>query len=345
MAEVRPSPLLEKQRIFASRDPDEAGAFLRGKEFRFELPRGTAKQLDMRINGIYLPGLYVGYIQYGAPAEVRTGPARNDYWLQLPIAEPIEFTVGRQCVACDPGRAVVSSPPHGLLIRTKGAGARLNISLTAATLNRQLAGLLGATPTVPLEFAPALDLTTGHGRSLAQHVRLAVIAFERAGAMPWDAITASLFEQFIMHRLLLSHPNNYSERLRAQDRSLIPRDLRRAIEFMHANLAAPITVADIADASGIAGRTLFQYFRDFHRTSPMRYMRDARFEKAHDALRQAQPDEGVAEIAIRLGFLHLGRFAIEYRKRFGEAPSVTLRRQKRGASRPRNGTNAGLLQG
>ena len=72
----------------------------------------------------------------------------------------------------------------------------------------------------------------------------------------------------------------YTELLQRRERSITPRDLRRAIDYMEANLAAPITVADIAEASGIAGRTLFQYFRDFRATSPMRYLRDARFEKA-----------------------------------------------------------------
>jgi AraC-like DNA-binding protein len=324
MTNFRLQPLLEKQRVFRSRDPDEARAFLRSKQFRFDLPRRVAGQLDLRINGVYLPGLYVGYIQYGATAEVRTNPARNDYWLQLPIREPFEITIAHECITCGPDRAAISSPTSGLLIRTTGSGARFNISLTASALTRQLAGLLGATPTVPLEFEPAMDLTTGYGRSLAQYVRLAVADFERAGSMPWDAITISLFEQFIMCRLLLSHPNNYTELLQGREPSLTPRDLRRAIDYMHANVAAPITIADIAEASGIAGRTLFQYFRDFRGTSPMRYLRDARFEKVQEALKRGQAEESVAQVARRWGFSHLGRFAVEYRKRFGESPSDVL---------------------
>jgi len=327
MLNFHPRPLLERQRIFRSREPDEPRAFLRGKEFRFDLSRRVARQLDLQINGIYLPGLYVGYIQYGSPAEIRAGPTRTDYWLQLPIREQIEFTVARQCIVCDPGRAAVSSPTNGLLIRTQGSGARYNISLTAAALTRQLAALLGTTPPLPLEFAPSMDLTVGYGRSLAQCVHLAVMDFERAGSMPWDAITTSLFEQFIMCRLLLSHPNNYIESLRRRERSLTPRDLRRAIDYMHANLAAPITIADIAEAAGIAGRTLFQYFRQFRSTTPMSYLRDARFEKVRDALQRADPEEGVAPIAIKWGFAHLGRFAVEYRLRFGESPSQTLGRR------------------
>src|SRR5258708_37544837 len=100
MASFRSMPLLEKQRIFHSRDPDEARAFLRGKEFRFDFSHRAAKQLDMRINGIYLPSIYIGYIQYGSPAEIRTNPAPNDYWLPIPIQEQIARTVAPEGLAC-----------------------------------------------------------------------------------------------------------------------------------------------------------------------------------------------------------------------------------------------------
>jgi AraC-like DNA-binding protein len=318
-------PLLEHNRIFHSRDPDEARAFLGSKHFELSLSRRTAKQLDLRINGIYLPNVYVGYIQYGSPAQIDTSPTRDDFWLQIPVQEPLEITIGRECIACSPQRAAVSSPTHGLRIRTSNSGARINISVNAAALIRQLAGLLGDAPGAPLEFAPAMDLATGHGRMLAQHLWLAITDFEKTGRMPWDAATTGLFEQFVMCRMLLSHPNNYTEPLRRRERSLTPRDLRRAIDYMHAHVDAPITVADIAAASGIAGRTLFQYFRDFRGTSPMRYLRDVRFERVRDALRRARPEEGVAEVARRWGFSHMGRFAVEYRKRFGESPSDAVR--------------------
>lgn len=329
MARECPAALLETQRIFGSRDPDEARAFLRTKEFRFDLSRRVAKHLDLRINGIYLPGIYVGYIQYGSPAEIRTNPAYNKFWLELPINQVIEFGIAGQSIACGPERAAVSSPMHDLVIRTKGTGARLNVAMTVSALSRQLAGLLGEAPAAPLELAPFMDLTAGYGCSLAQQIRLAVMDLQRAGWMRWDAIAVSMFEQFVMCRLLLSHPNNYSEALRRRERALTPRDLRRALDYMHANLTAPITVADIAEASGIAGRTLFQYFRDFRGTTPMRYLREARFEKVRDALRKPQADERVAEIVTRCGFSHLGRFASEYRGRFGESPSETLHRSRR----------------
>jgi AraC-like DNA-binding protein len=49
-------------------------------------------------------------------------------------------------------------------------------------------------------------------------------------------------------------------------------------------------------------------------------------ERAHLDLQHAQPgDTSVAALAARWGFTHLGRFAVEYRRRYGHSPSQTLR--------------------
>jgi len=59
----------------------------------------------------------------------------------------------------------------------------------------------------------------------------------------------------------------------------------------------------------------------------MRYLRHVRLERAHQELVQAQPGETtVTRTAGRWGFTHLGRFASEYRRAFGELPSTFLSR-------------------
>ena len=117
--------------------------------------------------------------------------------------------------------------------------------------------------------------------------------------------------------------------LQRTEKRIVPRDVKRAVDYMRAQLDAPITVADITAASGIAGRTLFKHFQEFHGISPMRYLRNARLEKAREALARAHPGESITEIAMSWGFSHMGRFSVEYRKRFGERPSDSLRRRSR----------------
>ena len=57
------------------------------------------------------------------------------------------------------------------------------------------------------------------------------------------------------------------------------------------------------------------------------YLRGTRMERTHRDLQGAEPGDGVsvAALAAKWGFTHLGRFAVDYRRRFGTYPSQTLR--------------------
>jgi AraC-like DNA-binding protein len=114
-----------------------------------------------------------------------------------------------------------------------------------------------------------------------------------------------------------------------------PRGVKRAIDYMHANLDAPITLADLVAVAGVPGRTLFHHFRAFKGVAPMRYLRDRRFEQARRALLSAGQEENVTAIAVRWGFSHMSRFAAEYRRRFGESPSTTLAAARSATGYPR----------
>jgi transcriptional regulator GlxA family with amidase domain len=56
-----------------------------------------------------------------------------------------------------------------------------------------------------------------------------------------------------------------------------------------------------------------------------------RLKLVRDELLRSGPDANVTAVAMRHGFVHLGRFSAQYRVAFGELPSATLRR-KRAAS-------------
>ena len=322
------APLLGRHRIFHSRDADETQAFLHRKNFRCNFRREKTGELDACFNGIYMPALYVGYVHYGSlPVEFSPAPVRNEYWIQLPLRGQIEATIGRDSVDCNPTRATIASPVHEKCFFISSAGsARIQAALPKGALMGQLAALLGEPPDGSLDFAPALDLASGHGRSLARYLLLAAIDLDQPDSVLLNPLTMSLFEQLIMTGLLLSHPHNYSDRLNGRTWSIAPRDVKRAIDYMQSRLDAPVTLADLVAASGVPGRTLFQHFRDSKGTSPMRYLRNARFEKVRQALVQAENEDSVTAIAMAWGFSHMGRFAVDYRARFGESPSDTLRK-------------------
>jgi len=325
------APLLEHLRIFHSRNAEETRAFLGGKAYRFDIEREDAANLDARINGVYMSGVYVGYVQYGdAAVALSPGRERSDYWLQLPLNGRLAARVGRERVACDPTRGAIASPAHeACSFRSDPGSARIQVALSGAAVAGQLGALLGEPPPAPVVFVPAIDLAGGPGRSLSRCILMAVADLEQAGSVLWSAATVRAFEQFLVTALLESHRHNYSEALGRPGRSISPRDVKRAVDFIEANLEEAIDLASIVAAAGVPGRTLFQHFRDCRGVAPMQYLRNARFRRVRQALLEADPEEGVTAIALRCGFTHMGRFAVEYRRRFGESPSATLARRRR----------------
>ena len=94
-----------------------------------------------------------------------------------------------------------------------------------------------------------------------------------------------------------------------------------------AHLSAPVSLAEVAEASGVCVRTLSRAFRKRHGLGPMGFLRHRRLEAArHDLLVAERDGMSVTEVALSYGFRHLGRFAVDYRQAFGESPSETLRR-------------------
>ena len=58
----------------------------------------------------------------------------------------------------------------------------------------------------------------------------------------------------------------------------------------------------------------------------MRYLKNLRLDRARMRLINSGLNANITQIAIMSGFGHLGNFAAEYKRRFGESPSETARR-------------------
>jgi AraC-like DNA-binding protein/tetratricopeptide (TPR) repeat protein len=109
---------------------------------------------------------------------------------------------------------------------------------------------------------------------------------------------------------------------------LVPGLLKKALDLLEADPARAWTVGEIASACGVGRRTLQRQFRRFVGRMPMEFVRDLRLDRARQELLRGSSRSKVTDIATRCGFNHLGRFAAQYRARYGESPSATLGRQQ-----------------
>jgi AraC family transcriptional regulator, ethanolamine operon transcriptional activator len=118
---------------------------------------------------------------------------------------------------------------------------------------------------------------------------------------------------------------------RAEHGSTIPRRadsrlkvVRRAIEFMRANLQDDIGIPEICAAACASRRSLQYCFEEFMRTTPQAYLRALRLNEARRSLK-ARADRPIASLANDLGFSSSSHFTRHYKAMFDELPSDTLK--------------------
>ncbi|MEV4252853.1 helix-turn-helix domain-containing protein [Spirillospora sp. NPDC049652] len=101
----------------------------------------------------------------------------------------------------------------------------------------------------------------------------------------------------------------------------------RIEDWVRAHHREPVDVNDMATAAGVGLQQLRVICRDEWGLTPLQYLRGVRLDSARELLRAAEERPGViAAVAVEVGYRHLGRFAGDYRKRFGEYPRQTLAR-------------------
>lgn len=103
--------------------------------------------------------------------------------------------------------------------------------------------------------------------------------------------------------------------------------MRRFFALLEADPGHSWYMAEVARAIGVSLRSLAICCEEHLGISPKRYLHLRRMYLARHALIRANAAVStVTDIATQYGFWQFGRFAVEYKLQFGEAPSVTLRR-------------------
>ena len=101
--------------------------------------------------------------------------------------------------------------------------------------------------------------------------------------------------------------------------------LMKAIEVIESKSMEPVTVADVERLVGISGRTLRHAFEVEFGVSPKQYVMAFRLNKVRSRLlNRDHLGEPITDIANEWGFWHMGQFARDYRRMFGELPSQTI---------------------
>jgi AraC family ethanolamine operon transcriptional activator len=108
-------------------------------------------------------------------------------------------------------------------------------------------------------------------------------------------------------------------------RPLRIRGVRLVIDYLHSYVSQLPTIPQLCDIAQLSERNLQYGFREYLGITPIRYLRLVRLNRVKQELLIASPETvKIMDVALKWGFLELGRFAGEYRQLFQELPSETL---------------------
>lgn len=124
--------------------------------------------------------------------------------------------------------------------------------------------------------------------------------------------------QLVTDCLLNNHQNSTDNALHKSWKVLS--DIR---ELTYSHQEQPLTIAELCESLSISRRSLQYHFEQALNTSPMAYLRAERLNGVRHMLKTAN---SVTEAATHWGFWHFGHFSHEYKKMFGELPSMTFKR-------------------
>jgi AraC family ethanolamine operon transcriptional activator len=99
--------------------------------------------------------------------------------------------------------------------------------------------------------------------------------------------------------------------------------VRRAVDFMRANLHEDIGIPEICTAACASRRSLQYCFEEFMHTTPQAYLRALRLNEARRTLK-SNTGMPITELAATLGFSSASHFTRHYKLMFEELPSQTL---------------------
>lgn len=320
---------LERHTRFVCDDVDEVREAVARVYCPHRLYQSSSRQrLRARHHHVALGNLSFNFLTYGADVLIVPGAFETFYMIELPLAGGAHIECGEEDVTSAQYLATVISPTRFVRSRWNADCRRLMVQIDRAAFERYLADLLGHALDRPLEFASGLDTGSGLGASLAAYLRFMVAQLDSCDDLSRYPLLVAECERMVMATLLQAQPSNYADALRAVSRPAAPRYVRRALEYIDEHYMEDVTVADLVRASGTSARTLFAGFRRYQGTSPMAVLKARRLEAVRADLASAGEDESVTRIALRWGFTHLGHFARDYQRRFGERPRDTLRRSR-----------------
>ncbi|CAE6728012.1 HTH-type transcriptional activator RhaS [Paraburkholderia domus] len=130
-----------------------------------------------------------------------------------------------------------------------------------------------------------------------------------------DALAHALAAHLLQH---YSRGRHAKAGLPPQPERLVPRRIRRVTDYIRANLAADLSISELAAHAGLSSFHFARVFRRETGETPHQFVSRLRLEEAARLLRAT--DQPVLQIALAVGFENASHFSVQFKRDYGVTP-------------------------
>jgi AraC-like DNA-binding protein len=291
-------------------------------EHKMSLARGGV--LDLRLH-LTPPGRFtLTRLGYGADLTISAPPMKHCYQINLPItgANTVQQN-GVTGIAEAGRRGIAMVPDSPLAMRWAPDTVQFAMKFPKDLMEAHAAKLTGRPVDDYIRFPLAFDLTSAPGRALLSTAAFLHGELSRPEGLATMPAVRRELESALVTQLLMTIPNQMTERLDRRPHGRRSRIIG-VIDYIDEHPADDLSTAELAAMAGVCARALQAGFREVVGMSPRAYVRSVRLDRVHLELSRGGYGSATA-VAARWGFFNPGRFAQQYRDRFGVRPSETCR--------------------
>lgn len=245
----------------------------------------------------------------------------DDYLLQFPLSNELNVGIGDKEYTVRPGHGIII-PPGEKVRRVNSPGWCMVFGLRGTLIRKRMENRRYKASKQVLRFEP---LVTAAAREVCDFGMLVVEAVDRDVVRPHSCLVQTL-ENSLVDLLLELQPHNFSRNLASLNLSRTTIRTERITHCIEQQLTTQFTVQQLANIAQCSVRTLQVDFREMYGMSPLQFIRNRRLARARDLLLSGRQHLTISKVVSEVGYSHQARFAAEYKRLFGESPSVTLRR-------------------
>ncbi|WP_339863685.1 AraC family transcriptional regulator [Paremcibacter congregatus] len=317
---------LEKFQLFHTYEADEARQIVSNVYCDHTLTPDHRGRVDALHNRAKLSSVSLNYMEYGSDVTVDPGYLENFFLFQLPVDGAARICVNNDEFDSAPGVSSAINPSEYTRMRWNKDCKKLLVQIKREAMEERLSRLLMRPIDKPILFDHRVSADQNAQAQVWWRQIWFLINELDQDMNPWRShFLLEDLERNLLTSLLFSFQHNYQAQLNAREATAAPKHVRRAEDYIMAHLKDTISIDDLVAVTGVSPRSIYNGFNSFRGTTPMKYILEMRLAKVREDLQAAAPGANVTTIATRWGFNQLGRFAVSYKKVYGESPSETLK--------------------